>query len=190
MQSVIQSDNVPPWDGTQLSIRYQSSGEEAWTSWSASWLTEDSAREKERKLLFGEKKKKKNHNFHSISSNAPTSQCKHAKSGKSAFYLKVVRLVLVIQVKFLLEQWEGISNEEVSYVLSQQFVDPWENKTVRRRSDHVTSEQSHHCSPELHKRFYSHYGRCTLVYNISTVITLEAVFSIITHHLIGSVYLQ
>lgn len=76
-----------------------------------------------------------------MSSNVPNTKPKHDKSGKSAFYLKVVRLVLIIQVKFLLEQREGISNEEVSNVLSQQFVNPWENKTAQRRSNHVTSAQ-------------------------------------------------
>lgn len=39
--------------------------------------------------------------------------------------LKVIRFIFIIQMYFLLKDRERVSYEEVSYVLSQKFVDPW-----------------------------------------------------------------
>lgn len=39
-------------------------------------------------------------------------------------HLKVIRLIFIIQVEFLLEDGEWVSNEEVSDVLSQRLVNP------------------------------------------------------------------
>lgn len=41
----------------------------------------------------------------------------------SSEYLKVVRLIFIIQMNFLLKHRERISNEEVCNVLRQQLVD-------------------------------------------------------------------
>lgn len=46
-------------------------------------------------------------------------------------YLKVVRFIFIIQVNFLLEDGEWISNKEVCNVLGQQLVNPYAQKLIR-----------------------------------------------------------
>lgn len=64
-------------------------------------------------------------------------------------------------------------------------------KTKQSGDDLTMSHLSSHITAVLNYiKGFTHITADALVFNISTVITLEAVFSIITHHLIGSVYLQ